>query len=129
MYRLMKPEKFTLDHVVSGFMSSYRQIQVSQFQQFSAAMTACGAANDKTGSRRYVPDESGKEYCGGTWIDWPGCVRRRPTAVTRISNIFPSTSFASIVHGIKSLLHGPQRSGTRSAPRFAGGDFSLKLGS
>jgi hypothetical protein len=69
MYRLMKSEKFTLDHVVSGSMSSYRQIQVSQFQQFSAALTACGAANDKVRSRHYVLNESGKEYHGCTWID------------------------------------------------------------
>jgi len=69
MYRLMKSEKFTLGHVVSGSKLSYRQIQVTQFQQFSAALTACGAANDKTGARHYVLNASGKEYYGGAWID------------------------------------------------------------
>jgi hypothetical protein len=69
MYRLMKSEKFTLDHLDSGSRSLYRQIQVSQFQRFSAALTACGAANDNIGSRHYVLNESGKEYFKCTWID------------------------------------------------------------
>ncbi|MFC1603366.1 hypothetical protein ACFL3U_07340 [Pseudomonadota bacterium] len=69
MYRLMKSEKFTLDHVVSGSNLLYRQTQVTQFLRFSAALTACEAANDKVGSRHYVLNASGKEYYGGIWID------------------------------------------------------------
>jgi hypothetical protein len=69
MYRLMKSEKLTLDHRASGSKLSYRQIQVTRFRQFSAALTACEAANDKVGSRHYVLNASGKEYYGGAWID------------------------------------------------------------
>ena len=69
MYRLMKSEKFTLDHVVSGSMSSSRHIQVDQFQEFSTALTACEVANDKAGFRHYVLNESGEEYYEGTWIN------------------------------------------------------------
>ena len=69
MYRLMKSEKLALGHVVSGSMPSYRQIQINQFRQFSVALTACEAANDKIGPRHYVLNASGEEYCGGSWID------------------------------------------------------------
>ena len=69
MYRLMKSEKFTVDQVISGSMSSYRQIQLNQFRQLSAALTACEAANDKRESCHYVINESGKEYYGGAWVD------------------------------------------------------------
>ena len=40
MYRQMKSEKFTLNHVVSGSMLLYRQIHLNQFRQVSAALTA-----------------------------------------------------------------------------------------
>jgi hypothetical protein len=69
MYRLMKSKKFTLDHVISGSKLSYRQIQVTQFLQFSAALTACEAANDNVGDHHYILNASGKEYYGGAWID------------------------------------------------------------
>ena len=69
MFRLMKSEKFALDPVVSGSMSSYRQIQLNQFRQLSAALTACEAANDKVGDHHYILNASGKEYYGGTWVD------------------------------------------------------------
>ena len=69
MYRLMKSEKLTFEHAVSGLMSAYRQIQVNQFRQLSAALTACAAANDIAGFRHYVLNESGEEYYEGTWID------------------------------------------------------------
>ena len=69
MYRLMKSEKFALDRLVSRSMSSYRQTQVDQFQQFSAALTACEVANDKAGFHYYILNESDEEYYEGTWID------------------------------------------------------------
>jgi hypothetical protein len=69
MYRLMKSEKFTFEHAVSGSMSSYRQILVNKFRQFSTALTACEVANDIAGFRHYVLNESGEEYYEGTWID------------------------------------------------------------
>lgn len=69
MYRLMKSEKFSLKPVISGLMSSYRQTEVDQFQQFSAALEACKAANCKGRSRFYVLNDSGQEYYGDTWID------------------------------------------------------------
>jgi len=69
MYHLMKSEKFTLDHLVSGLMSSYRQTEIGHFQQFCAALGACEVANKKGKTRYYVLNESGQEYYDGTWID------------------------------------------------------------
>ena len=69
MYRLMKSEKSTFDDVDSRSMSPYRQIQLNQFRQLSAALTACEAANVKSRACHYIINESGKEYYGGTWID------------------------------------------------------------
>jgi hypothetical protein len=69
MYRLMKSEKFTLDHPISGLMSSYRQTEMGHFEQFVAAHGACEVANYKGSSRYYVLNESGQEYYEGTWID------------------------------------------------------------
>jgi hypothetical protein len=69
MYRLMKSEKVTLDHVISGLMSSYRQTEVSHFPQFYAAYEACEEANHKGRSRHYIHNDSGQEYYDGTWID------------------------------------------------------------
>ncbi len=69
MYRLMKSEKFVLDHPLSGPMSLYRQLEVDQFRQFRAALTACEAANGTVGSRYYVLNESGEEYYDGSWIN------------------------------------------------------------
>jgi hypothetical protein len=40
MYRLMKSEKFTLDHLTSGPVSFYRQTQVKHFRQFRSALGA-----------------------------------------------------------------------------------------
>ncbi len=54
MYRLMKFEKFTHDHVISGPMPLYRQIQLNQFRRFRAVLTACAVANNKGGSCHYV---------------------------------------------------------------------------
>ncbi len=69
MYRLMKSKQVTLDHPISGLMSSYRQIQVAQFQKFGAALRACEVANNKGTSRHYVLNEMGEEYYDGAWID------------------------------------------------------------
>ena len=69
MYHLMKSNKFTLDHLVSGLMSSYRQTEIGHFQQFRAALGACEVANNEGRSRFYVLNESGQEYYDGTWID------------------------------------------------------------
>lgn len=69
MYRLMKSERFTLDHPISGLMSLYRQTQVGHFQQFRSALGACEVANNNGRSRYYLLNESGQEYYGGIWID------------------------------------------------------------
>lgn len=69
MYRLMKSKKVTLDHPISGLMSSYRQIQVDHFQKFRVAVGACEAANNKGRSRHYVLNVVGQEYYDGAWID------------------------------------------------------------
>lgn len=69
MYRLMKSEKYTLDHSVSGPMSSYLHIQLNQFPQLDAALVACQIANAESGRCHYVLNASGKEYYEGVWID------------------------------------------------------------
>ena len=69
MYRLMKSDRFTLDHATSGRMSLYRQTEIDQFEQFPAAAAACTAANRKGGIRHYLVNASGREYYGGIWID------------------------------------------------------------
>jgi hypothetical protein len=69
MYRLMKSEKFTLDHLTSGLISFYRQTQVKHFRQFRSALGACEVANNNGRSRYYLLNESGQEFYGGTWID------------------------------------------------------------
>jgi hypothetical protein len=69
MYRLMKSEKFTLDHLTSGLVSFYRQTQVKRFGRLRAALGACEVANNAGGPRYYLLNESGQEYYGGTWID------------------------------------------------------------
>jgi len=69
MYRLMKSEKFTLEHLTSGLRSYYRQTPVEHFQQLRSALDACVVANNDGRSRHYVLNASGQEYYGGTWID------------------------------------------------------------
>ena len=69
MYRLMKSEKFTLDHLTSGLVSFYRQTQVKRLGRLRAALGACEVANNAGGPRYYLLNESGQEYYGGTWID------------------------------------------------------------
>lgn len=69
MYRLMKSEKTILDPLADESMSHYAHTQLEQFPQLAAALAACAAANDKTGSRHYVLDAVGKEYYQGTWIN------------------------------------------------------------
>ena len=69
MYHLMKSEKFTLDHVISGLMSSYRHTEIRHFRQFRAALGACDVANNKGRPSYYIVNDSGQEYYDGTWID------------------------------------------------------------
>lgn len=69
MYRLMKSQKFTLDHLTSGLISFYRQTQVKHFRQLRSALGACAAVNKNGTSRHYLLNESGQEYYGGAWID------------------------------------------------------------
>jgi phosphoribosylaminoimidazole carboxylase (NCAIR synthetase) len=69
MYRLMKSEKHTLGHQVSGHMSSYRQCEVFQFERFTKALAACDSANNSNQSHHYILNELGQEYYNGTWID------------------------------------------------------------
>jgi len=56
-------------HGVSETVPSYRQVQLHQFVQVEAALTACNMFNDKSDHRHYVINESGKEYYQGIWID------------------------------------------------------------
>ena len=69
MYRLMKSQKYTVDHAISGVMSSYRHTQVDHFRQFRPALAACEAANNEERSCCYVLNVAGQEYYDGTWID------------------------------------------------------------
>ena len=69
MYRLMKSEKFTFEHVIYGSMSSYRQTEVDHFLKFLTAVEACEVANNEGRLQFYVLNESGQEYYGDTWID------------------------------------------------------------
>ncbi|MCK5190493.1 MAG: hypothetical protein KAR12_10625 [Methylococcales bacterium] len=69
MYTLIKSEIIPLHHAVSENVLSYRQVQLHQFMQLEAALTACQMFNDKQGSRHYVINESGKEYYDGIWIE------------------------------------------------------------
>lgn len=69
MYRLMKSEKFTLGHMASGSLPSYRQIQIKRFDKLNNALFACKIANGKGQSRYYVLNELGREFYGNSWID------------------------------------------------------------
>ena len=69
MYHLLKSEKFTIDHALSGLMSLYGQIEIDCFQQFNSALQACEAANNKGMSRFYILNKSGQEYYNGSWIE------------------------------------------------------------
>jgi hypothetical protein len=69
MYRLMKSEKFIMDHLTSGLISFYRQTQVKHFPLFRSALGAYEVANNNSKSRYYLLNGSGQEYFGGTWID------------------------------------------------------------
>lgn len=70
MYRLMKSERYTLNHLVSGPVSSYRQSEVAHYQQAYKALKACEVANNKVDTdRHYVLNDTGQEYFGGVWID------------------------------------------------------------
>jgi len=69
MYRLMKSEKFTLEHLTSGLTPFSRQTPVEHFQQLRSALDACKVANNDGRSRHYLLNASGQEYYGGTWID------------------------------------------------------------
>jgi hypothetical protein len=59
----MKSEKLTLDHLISGLTSSYRQTQVDHFRQFRAALRACELANNNGGSRYYLLNASAQDFC------------------------------------------------------------------
>jgi len=69
MYQLIKSEIIPFHHAVSKAVPIYRQVQLHQFQQLEAALTACEIYNDKSGPRHYVINESGKEYYEGIWVD------------------------------------------------------------
>lgn len=69
MYRLMKSDKFTLEHEISGPMCSYRQTEIDHFNKFGLAHEACELANTSGRSRHYVLNDSGQEYYEGLWID------------------------------------------------------------
>ena len=69
MFRLFKSEKFLLHTALSKTLSSYRQVQVYQFQNLEAALAACDSCNAKADSRHYILNESREEYYEGAWID------------------------------------------------------------
>jgi hypothetical protein len=69
MYRLMKSERYTLNDLVSGSVSSYRQSEVNHYRQANEALTACETANSGNSARHYVLNDEGQEYFGGSWID------------------------------------------------------------
>jgi len=69
MFRLMKSEKFTIDHLAWGLTSSYRHSEIHHFRKFCAAHQACEVANDKGRARYFVLNKSGQEYYEGIWID------------------------------------------------------------
>lgn len=69
MYRLMKSEKFILNHLLSGSLPLYRQIQINQFHQFRNAVDACNDANRGGESRFYILNNYGKELYEDSWID------------------------------------------------------------
>jgi len=69
MYRLMKSEKFTLDHRVSGRLARFRQSEVTHFQRLLEALEACQVANNEGRSRCYVLNDLGQEFFEGVWID------------------------------------------------------------
>lgn len=69
MYTLIKSEMIPFHHAVSETVPSYRQVQLHQFVQLEVALTACQMFNDKSESRHYVINGSGKEYYEGEWID------------------------------------------------------------
>jgi hypothetical protein len=65
MHRLMQSEKHTLEHRVSGPMSSHLHIQLNQFLQPSAALDTCDTANEKAAPCHCVLNETGEEYYQG----------------------------------------------------------------
>jgi len=69
MYQLIKSEIIPFHHAASKTVPLYRQVQLHQFKKMEAALTACEFYNDKSGSRHYVINESGKEYYEGIWVD------------------------------------------------------------
>ncbi len=69
MYRLMKSEKFTLEHLSSGLLSFYRQVQVKRFERLRTALCACEVANNSGGPRYYLLNDCGQEYFGGRWVE------------------------------------------------------------
>lgn len=69
MYRLMKSEKFTLNHMLTGSHSLYRQIQIKEFHHLSKAVDECNVANNGEESRFYILNDSGKEFYDNSWID------------------------------------------------------------
>jgi len=69
MYSLLKSEIIPFQHSTSKTLPTYRQVQLHQFVQLEAALTACEMFNDKSGERHYVINGSGKEYHEGIWID------------------------------------------------------------
>lgn len=69
MFSLIRSEIIPFHHTVSEAVPSYRQVQLHQFVQLEAALTACEMFNDKSGPRHYVINAAGKEYYEGKWID------------------------------------------------------------
>jgi hypothetical protein len=68
MYTLMKSERAKLGRPAPGSSCAYDQIEAAQYADFVKVITARDAANLTLPSRHYVMDDSGREYCEGTWI-------------------------------------------------------------
>ena len=69
MYRVMQSEKFTLEHLTLGPISTYRQRQIGQYRQERIALDACHKANSQGRHCYYVLNGGGQEHYRGTWID------------------------------------------------------------
>jgi len=68
MYKLMKSERFVLEHIVGGSMVAYRHQEIRRFQKFLTAFVACEMANERTAVQHYILNGNGQEYYAGTWI-------------------------------------------------------------
>ena len=68
MYRLLKSEKFRLEHPTGRPSTLFRQKEIEQFRALVDATSACKIANETADARHYVLDGAGREYYAGSWV-------------------------------------------------------------